>query len=101
MTPNFALSLSFEGIRLLVRQSDEWREVGDVALTSADLAGELEKLETENDRLNKQLKRQLRYSRSLRNKRRVRTTTALAVVVVAAMTTKLSVWAIIYPALSR
>jgi hypothetical protein len=41
MKPNFALSLSFEGIRLLHRAADGWRVVGDVGLDSSDLAGEL------------------------------------------------------------
>ena len=41
MKPNFALSLSFEGIRLLHRASDGWRRVGDVALDASDLATEL------------------------------------------------------------
>ena len=46
MKPNFALSLSFEGIRLLHRAADSWRVVGDVGLDSADLAGELAVLRT-------------------------------------------------------
>jgi hypothetical protein len=46
MKPNFALSLSFEGIRLLHRAADGWRVVGDVGLDSADLAGELAVLRT-------------------------------------------------------
>ncbi|MEH6391393.1 MAG: hypothetical protein V7763_07040 [Sulfitobacter sp.] len=41
MKPNFALSLSFEGIRLARRAMGGWRVVGDVALDSDDLAGEL------------------------------------------------------------
>lgn len=41
MKPNFALSLSFDGIRLLHRAAGGWREVGEVAITSDDLAGEL------------------------------------------------------------
>lgn len=41
MKPNFALSLSFDGIKLLHRVAGGWREVGDVAITSDDLAGEL------------------------------------------------------------
>lgn len=41
MKPNFALSLSFDGIRLLHRAAGGWREVGEVAITSEDLAGEL------------------------------------------------------------
>jgi hypothetical protein len=41
MKPNFTLSLSFDGIRLLHRVSDGWRLVGEVMLDSADLAAEL------------------------------------------------------------
>ncbi|MCX7566387.1 hypothetical protein OS189_08535 [Sulfitobacter sp. F26169L] len=41
MKPNFALSLSFEGIKLLHRAAGGWREVGEVSVTSEDLAGEL------------------------------------------------------------
>ncbi|MCX7300880.1 MAG: hypothetical protein NTX73_11000 [Rhodobacterales bacterium] len=41
MKPNFALSLSFQGIRLLHRSGTGWTIVGDVSLDSADLAGEL------------------------------------------------------------
>lgn len=41
MKPNFALSLSFEGIRLLHRAAEGWRVVGDVGLDSADLNAEL------------------------------------------------------------
>ena len=41
MTPNFALSLSFEGIRLLHRSAEGWKLAGDVDLESADLAGDL------------------------------------------------------------
>lgn len=42
MKPNFALSLSFEGIGLLHRAGDAgWHLVGEVALDAADLAGEL------------------------------------------------------------
>ncbi|MEX3314887.1 hypothetical protein [Sulfitobacter sp. PS-8MA] len=41
MKPNFALSLSFDGIRLLHRVSDGWRLVGEVMLDSSDLAAEL------------------------------------------------------------
>ena len=41
MKPNFALSLSFDGIRLLHRAAGGWRLVGEVALDAADLAGEL------------------------------------------------------------
>ncbi len=41
MTPNFSLSLSFEGIRLLHRVTGGWHLVGEVALDTADLKGEL------------------------------------------------------------
>ncbi len=41
MKPNFALSLSFDGIQLLHRAAGGWRAVGDVALDAADMAAEL------------------------------------------------------------
>jgi hypothetical protein len=41
MKPNFALSLSFEGIRLLHRAADGWRVVGDVSLETSDLNADL------------------------------------------------------------
>lgn len=41
MKPNFALSLSFEGIKLLHRAAGGWREVGEVPVSADDLAGEL------------------------------------------------------------
>ena len=41
MKPDFALSLSFEGIGLLVREGAGWRLLGDVALDADDLAGAL------------------------------------------------------------
>lgn len=41
MKPNFALSLSFDGIQLLHRAAGGWREVGAVPLATDDLAGEL------------------------------------------------------------
>lgn len=44
MKPNFALSLSFDGIRLLHRAAGGWRIVGDVALDAADLGAELTRL---------------------------------------------------------
>lgn len=44
MRPSFALSLSFDGIRLLHRAAGGWRVVGEVALDAADMAGELEVL---------------------------------------------------------
>ena len=44
MKSNFALSLSFEGIRLLHRAAGGWRLVGDVSLDAADMPGDLERL---------------------------------------------------------
>lgn len=41
MKPNFALSLSFEGIQLLLRQNEGWARVGEVDLATSDLAGDL------------------------------------------------------------
>ncbi|UOA15332.1 hypothetical protein DSM109990_02162 [Sulfitobacter dubius] len=41
MKPNFTLSLSFDGIRLLHRTAGGWRLVGEVALDSTDLPSEL------------------------------------------------------------
>ncbi|MEC7258047.1 MAG: hypothetical protein VXW58_09525, partial [Pseudomonadota bacterium] len=41
MKPEFALSLSFEGITLLHRSGSGWRHVGDVLLDAPDLRGEL------------------------------------------------------------
>ncbi|MFD2738453.1 hypothetical protein ACFSUD_02620 [Sulfitobacter aestuarii] len=41
MKPNFALSLSFDGIQLLHRALGGWRVVGEVALDAADLDAEL------------------------------------------------------------
>ncbi|KIN73136.1 hypothetical protein [Sulfitobacter guttiformis] len=41
MKPNFALSLSFEGIKLLHRAAGGWREVGEVPIGADDLVGEL------------------------------------------------------------
>lgn len=41
MKPQFALSLSFDGIRLLLRAAGGWQVVGDVPVSSEDLAGEL------------------------------------------------------------
>ncbi|MDG1066871.1 MAG: hypothetical protein P8P40_00635, partial [Sulfitobacter sp.] len=41
MKPNFALSLSFEGITLLHRAAGGWRQVGEVSVSADDLAGEL------------------------------------------------------------
>jgi hypothetical protein len=44
MKPNFALSLSFQGIRLLHRAAGGWRVVGEVPLDVADLGADLEGL---------------------------------------------------------
>lgn len=44
MTPNFALSLSFEGIRLLQRGADGWLLVDEVALDDADLGAALARM---------------------------------------------------------
>ncbi|WP_415921010.1 hypothetical protein [Tateyamaria sp. SN6-1] len=44
MKPNFALSLSFEGIRLLHRAAGGWRRVGEVPVTSEDLPNALSDL---------------------------------------------------------
>lgn len=44
MTPEFTLSLSFEGIRLLRRVERGWQNVGDVALDVADLPASLAEL---------------------------------------------------------
>ncbi len=44
MKPNFALTLSFEGIGLLHRAFPGWHLVGDVALDCADLNAELSEL---------------------------------------------------------
>ena len=41
MKPNFALSLSLDGIRLLHRAASGWRAVGDVDLDAVSLASEL------------------------------------------------------------
>jgi hypothetical protein len=41
MKPNFALSLSFEGIRLLHRVAGGWRSIGDVSFDADDMTAEL------------------------------------------------------------
>lgn len=52
MKPNFALSLSFEGIGLLHRAgSAGWHLVGEVAIDAADLTGELAALRAKAARL--------------------------------------------------
>lgn len=55
MKPNFALSLSFEGIGLLHRSFPGWHRVGEVALDSSDLAGELEVLRETAQQINGQV----------------------------------------------
>ncbi len=47
MKPDFALSLSFEGISLLHRAAGGWRTVGDVPLDVPDLAAALTDLRTQ------------------------------------------------------
>merc|ERR1712065_76727 len=49
--PDFALSLSFEGITLLHRAAGGWRRVGAVAPDSGDLRGELAALREKGLRL--------------------------------------------------
>ncbi|MEL6960523.1 MAG: hypothetical protein AAGL89_16385 [Pseudomonadota bacterium] len=44
MTPNFALSLSFDGLRLMHRVAGGWHVVGDVALDVEDLTAALAEL---------------------------------------------------------
>ena len=44
MKPNFALSLSFDGLRLMHRVPGGWHLVGQVALDDADLTGALARL---------------------------------------------------------
>ena len=53
MKPDFALTLSFEGISLLRRVPGGWALVGDVALDSADLRGDLANLRSQADALSK------------------------------------------------
>jgi hypothetical protein len=54
MKPNFALSLSFEGIHLLLRAAEGWRLVDAVPLDSADLVGDLALLEAKARKLGKE-----------------------------------------------
>lgn len=49
MTPDFALTLSFDGISLLRRVSGDWVTLGDVALDVDDLRGALAELRAEAD----------------------------------------------------
>lgn len=51
MTPNFALTLSFDGISLLHRVPNGWVRVGDVALDAADLRAALAELRSSADAL--------------------------------------------------
>lgn len=51
MKPDFALTLSFEGISLLRRIPNGWTPVGDVALDAADLRGALADLRSDADAL--------------------------------------------------
>ncbi|PWL33464.1 MAG: hypothetical protein DCO97_19565, partial [Marivita sp. XM-24bin2] len=51
MTPDFALTLSFEGISLLRRVPNGWVRVGDVALDAADLRAALAELRSSADAL--------------------------------------------------
>ena len=44
MNSNFALSLSFDGLRLMHRVPDGWHLVGEVALDDADVTGSLDRL---------------------------------------------------------
>ena len=53
MKPNFALTLSFDGISLLMRAFPGWQLVGEVALDSADLAGDLTALREKAENLGK------------------------------------------------
>ena len=51
MKPEFALSLSAEGIVLLHRAAGGWRNVGTVSLDSADLTADLAALKAKGDAL--------------------------------------------------
>jgi len=51
MKPSFALSLSFDGIRLLHRAAGGWRVVGDVGLDASDMTAELGALRDRADLL--------------------------------------------------
>ena len=44
MTPNFALSLSYDGLRLAYRASDGWRHVGEVSFDTADMTADMAEL---------------------------------------------------------
>ena len=51
MKPDFALSLSFEGIGLLYRQNSSWAKVGYVDLASENLSEQLEQLNSKGQRV--------------------------------------------------
>ena len=51
MKPDFALSLSFEGISLLNRQKTGWSHVGYVDLAAENLSDHLEKLNAKAKRI--------------------------------------------------
>src|SRR6056297_2982369 len=51
MKPDFALTLSFNGISLMRRVPGGWTPVGDVALDATDLRGALADLRSEADAL--------------------------------------------------
>lgn len=51
MKPGFALSLSFDGISLLIRDGTGWRQVGDVRVDAPDLASAMAALQTRADAL--------------------------------------------------
>ena len=51
MKPDFALSLSFEGISLLNRQMTGWSHVGYVDLAAENLSDHLEKLNAKAKRI--------------------------------------------------
>ena len=51
MNSNFALSLSFDGLRLMHRVPDGWHLVGEVALDDADVTGSLARLRAATETL--------------------------------------------------
>ncbi|MCZ4350991.1 hypothetical protein O4H61_00540 [Roseovarius aestuarii] len=51
MKPNFALTLSFQGIGLLYRGAPGWQAVGDVSLDSPDLTADLAELRSRAEAL--------------------------------------------------
>ena len=54
MKPDFALSLSFEGIGLLYRQNSSWANVGYVDLAAENLPEQLEQLNSKGQRVSGQ-----------------------------------------------